>query len=320
MKLNLMKSLTKTYYSGKLTLKEHSPELWVIGGVIGVVTASVLACKATLKVNDELAETKENIEKMKEAKANECTAVGKPYSEDDYKNDMRINYIQGGVKLAKLYAIPVGVGVVSIGAILYGHNILRKRNIALAASYATLFNDFKGYRSRVAERYGKAAEQAVMYNLKTKEVEEKVVDENGNETTVTKTLQEINADMDPSQYSPFARFFDDSCEGWDPNPEYSLAFLNKQQAVATDMLKSRGYLYVNEVYELLGIKPCIEGQTHGWIYDEENPIGDNYVDFGIYRLHVEKNRDFVNGYEQVILLDFNQDGYIMKHLKDYNIM
>ena len=50
----------------------------------------------------------------------------------------------------------------------------------------------------------------------------------------------------------------------------------------------------------------------GWIYDEENPIGDNYVDFGIFNCMEEKVRDFVNGYERSILLDFNVDGDIMK--------
>ena len=48
----------------------------------------------------------------------------------------------------------------------------------------------------------------------------------------------------------------------------------------------------------------------GWIYDEKNPKGDNFVDFGIYDITKEVNRDFVNGYERTILLDFNVDGPI----------
>ena len=85
-------------------------------------------------------------------------------------------------------------------------------------------------------------------------------------------------------------------------------FLKQQQVYATDMLKQRGHLFLNDVYDMLGILHSQEGAVVGWIYDEENPIGDNYVDFGIYD---ERNADFVNGYERSILLDFNVDGYIL---------
>lgn len=313
-KTELMNSMTRKFYRAKLNLKKHSPEILVGAGVVGVVTSTVLACKATLKVNETLEETHTNIEKIKEAHEKGATVIGKEYTEDDYKNDMRINYIQAGVKLAKLYAVPVGLGTVSIVAILGGHNILRKRNIALATSYAALFNDFKGYRSRVIDRFGADLDKELKYNLVTKQVEETVVNEDGTETTVKKEIQAMNGITDPSMYSQFARFFDDGCSGWDPNPEYSLMFLNQQQNWANDRLRRQGYLFINDVYEMLGIPKCKEGQTHGWVYDEKNPIGDNFIDFGIYNLHIEKNRDFVNGYERVILLDFNHDGNIMKYI------
>lgn len=313
-KTELMNSMTRKFYRAKLNLKKHSPEILVGAGVVGVVTSTVLACKATLKVNETLEETRANVEKINEAHEKGATAIGKEYTEDDYKNDMRINYIQAGVKLAKLYAVPVGLGTVSIVAILGGHNILRKRNIALATSYAALFNDFKGYRSRVIDRFGAELDKELKYNLVTKQVEETVVNEDGTETTVKKEIQAMNGAVDPSMYSQFARFFDDGCAGWDPNPEYSLMFLNQQQNWANEKLKRQGYLFINDVYEMLGIQKCKEGQTHGWVYDEKNPIGDNFIDFGIYNIHIEKNRDFVNGYEKVILLDFNHDGNIMKYI------
>ena len=50
------------------------------------------------------------------------------------------------------------------------------------------------------------------------------------------------------------------------------------------------------------------------MYDEKEPIGDNFVDFGILDLYNEKKRDFVNGYERTILLDFNVDGEIYTKL------
>ena len=116
--------------------------------------------------------------------------------------------------------------------------------------------------------------------------------------------------VDPNMYSDYARIFDDGCTGWSKNAEYNLMFLKQQQAYANTLLKNNGYLFLNEVYDMLGIPRSKAGQVVGWIYDEKNPIGDNFVDFGIYDLYNEKARDFVNGYERSIVLDFNVDGNV----------
>ena len=67
-----------------------------------------------------------------------------------------------------------------------------------------------------------------------------------------------------------------------------------------------------DVYDMLGIPRTKAGQIVGWLYRPEDPNykGDNHVDFGIYDYTKEINRDFVNGYERTILLDFNVDGPI----------
>ena len=111
-------------------------------------------------------------------------------------------------------------------------------------------------------------------------------------------------------YSDYARFFDDSCRDWKKNPEFNLMFLRAQQNYANDLLISRGHLFLNEVYDMLDIPRTKAGQVVGWVYNPENPVGDNYVDFGIYDIRRQENRDFVNGYERSILLDFNVDGNI----------
>jgi hypothetical protein len=46
----------------------------------------------------------------------------------------------------------------------------------------------------------------------------------------------------------------------------------------------------------------------GWI---DGGDGDGYVDFGIYDIAAVNNRrEFINGYEPSIILDFNVDGVI----------
>ena len=301
-----MSKLTRTLNRVGLKLKKHSPEILVVTGVVGTVASAVMACKATTKIDEVLAETKNNVEKTKDYV--EKKGFSEKYTEEDYKKDLTIFYAKGGLELVKLYAPSVALGALSITAILSGHNVLRKRNVALAAAYATVEKGFKEYRGRVVERFGEELDRELKYNIKAKEVEETTVDEKTGEEKVTKKTVNV---ADPNNYSSYARFFDDGCTGWTKDPEYNLMFLKNQQRYANDLLKSRGHLFLNEVYDMLGIPRTKAGQVVGWIYDEEYPNGDNFVDFGIYDLYNEKARDFVNGYEKTILLDFNVDGDIM---------
>lgn len=301
-----MSKLTRTLNRVGLKLKKHSPEILVVTGVVGTVASAVMACKATTKIDEVLAETKDNIDKTKDYA--EKKGFSEKYTEEDYKKDLTIFYARGGLELVKLYAPSVALGALSITAILSGHNVLRKRNVALAAAYATVEKGFKEYRGRVVERFGEELDRELKYNIKAKEVEETTVDEKTGEEKITKKTVHV---ADPNNYSTYARFFDDGCAGWTKDPEYNLMFLKNQQRYANDLLKSRGHLFLNEVYDMLGIPRTKAGQVVGWIYDEEYPNGDNFVDFGIYDLYNEKARDFVNGYERTILLDFNVDGDIM---------
>lgn len=305
---NLVNSATRTLNRAGLKLKKHSPEIMVTAGVVGVVTSAVMACKATTKAGSIIEE--KNSEMAKIHKVSE-TVDASEYSEQDLKKDTAIVYVQTGVKFAKLYGPSIALGVVSIASILAGHNILRKRNFALAAAYTAVDTSFKEYRSRVVDRFGKELDRELRYNIKAQEVEETVVDEKtGKEKKVKKTVEVA----DPNTYSDYARFFEDGCNGWSKNPEFNLMFLKNQQSYANDLLKTRGHLFLNEVYDLLGIPRTQAGNVVGWIYDEEHPNGDNFVDFGIYDINKAKNRDFVNGYERTILLDFNVDGDILSSM------
>ena len=308
-KLEIMNTVTRSLHRVGFKFKKHSPEILVGAGIVGVVGSAVMACKATTKLDEVLAEPKEKIEKIHELMENpDMVPEGKEYTEEDGKKDLTIMYTQTAVKVAKLYAPAVILGSVSIATILGGHHILRKRNLALAAAYATIDKGFKEYRGRVIERFGEELDKELKYNIKAREIEETVVNEDGSETTVKKTVNVA----DPNAISDYARFFDDGCNGWTKDPEFNLMFLKDQQRYANDLLKTRGHLFLNEVYDMLGIPRCEAGQIVGWIYDEKHPVGDNFVDFGIYDLHNEKKRDFVNGYERTILLDFNVDGNILE--------
>ena len=308
-KAELMNNASRAFHKLGFVLKKHSPEILVVSGTVGTVVAAVMACKATLKVNEVITESKTNIEKIHTATEKGVTEAGEKYTEDDSKKDLTIAYTQTGIKFAKLYGPSVLIGTLSITAILAGHNITRKRSVALAAAYTAVDKGFKDYRGRVIERFGEELDRELKYNIKSKEVEETIVNEDGTETVVKKTVEVVDA-ADPNNISVYARFFDDGCTGWSKNPEENLLFLKLQQDYANEKLRRRGYLFLNEVYEMLGIPRSAAGCVVGWIYDEKCPNGDNFVDFGIFDASKPKNRDFVNGYERTILLDFNVDGNI----------
>lgn len=305
-KNELVNAATRTFHKVGFKIKKHSPEILVGAGVIGVVTSTVMACKATLKVNEVVDEAKTNIEKIHTATEKGVTEAGEEYTIEDSKKDLAICYVQTGAKFAKIYGPSIALGTISIGSILAGHNILRKRNVAIAAAYTAVDKSFKEYRGRVIERFGKELDKELKYNIKTKEIEETVVNEDGSEQIIKKHVNVVEGGM-PSEY---ARFFDDGCNGWTKDPELNLVFLKQQQNYANEILKTRGHITLNEVYEMLGIPRTKAGMVVGWIYDEKHPVGDNFVDFGIYDIYDEKKRDFVNGYERVVLLDFNVDGNI----------
>lgn len=316
----IVESLSRSFGRAGLQLKKHSPEIMIVAGVVGVVGSAIMACKATTKIDEIKSEIKENIDAVHEATEKGAildTNTGEliPYTEEDSKKDLAIYYVQGGVKFIKLYGPSVLLGALSITSILASHRILCKRNAAIAAAYATIDKGFKEYRGRVVERFGQELDRELKYNIKAKEVEVVEVDENGNpvvdENGEVKTSKKTVNTANILHSSDYARFFDEYCTGWQKSPEFNLMFLRQQQSYANDKLKSQGYLFLNDVYEMLGIPKTAMGQVAGWVYDESGKYSDNFVDFGIYDLHNEQARDFVNGREKSILLDFNIDGNIL---------
>ena len=320
MKFNeLTAAASRAFHKAGFQLKKHSPEILVVTGVVGTVVGAVMACKATTKVDFVLEETRrqldivhEGVEKGEVKGYLENGEVGMvPYSPEDGKKDLALVYGKTGLKLAKLYGPSVAVGAASITSILVGHNILRKRNLALAAAYKVVDTGFKRYRGRVVERLGEEMDKELRYDIKAKEVEETVVDKKGKEKTVTKTVEVGNP---AAAQSPYTFCFDETATGWVRDAERNKFFLMRQQDYANELLQAKGRLFLNEVLDLVGIQRCRAGQVVGWIYDENNPVGDNYIDFGIMDINCEASRNFMNGLEKSVWLTFNVDGDILDNL------
>lgn len=308
MKSNIMMKASRLMHGAGLTIKKHSPEIFMTVGIVGTVASTVLACKATTKVGTILEETKTTVDIIHDG-MEKGDINGKEYTKDDGKKDLTIVYAQTGVKLAKLYAPAIAVGTLSIASIVWGHNILKKRNIALAAAYAVVDKGFKDYRKNVVDRFGQEIDKELRFNIKAKEIETEVEDEKGNKTTKKEI---VNVAENPSsKYSDFARVWECGNPGWTKDAQFNLLYLRKIENYFNDVLKTRGYVFLNEVYEMLGYQKTPAGQIVGWKYNnKENKYADNYIDFGIYNINRQENCDFINGYERSIVLDFNVDGPI----------
>jgi hypothetical protein len=287
-------ALSRTFARQALVTQKNAPTILFGTGVIGMVGSTVLACRATLKLSDVLVDAKNDLKL-----ANDIPQADYDEANQKRGKDVAIIYGRNVGKVAKLYGPSILLGAASIGCLTKSHNLLNERNVALTAAYGIVDGAFKQYRARVVEEYGEEADKRLRYNLE----EVDVVGENGK-----KQKQLALVEGDPDGHSQYARFFDSHNANWNPEPEYNWVFLRCQQNWANDMLKARGHLFLNEVYDALGMEHTTAGSVVGWYYSATDG-GDNYVDFGLYNAD-DVLHDYVTGREGAVLLDFNVDGVI----------
>lgn len=283
-----------------LATKYYSPQILLGVGIVGVTTAAVLACKATLELELLVEHTKLQ-KKGLEKKTHELTAD--EYSSTDHKRDLTKIYLNAGKELGKLYGIPLSVGLVSLGCIIGGQGILQQRNVAVIAAYKGLEASFNKYRDRVIDAYGEEKDRDFNEGFST----ETVKDDEGKNHKI-KVLDHHDA-------STHVRVFDATNRNWDKSPDYNLNFLQVQETMANQRLARKGHLFLNDVLDDLGFNRTRAGAVTGWVYEGGN--GDGHVDFGIQDLQGHHSR--IMGTDEdadYVLLDFNHDGIILDFLPE----
>jgi hypothetical protein len=279
--------------------KYHSPVIMFGVGIVGVGTTAVLACRATLKMSEVLSEGEEHIKNVETA--------AEVVEEDAKKAVMGIK-LQTAIKIAKIYAPAVIVGVASVGFLTGSHIILRKRNAALTAAYTIVDKSFKEYRARVVADQGADKDREYRFGVTEKEIVEE--GPNGPETKFVKVLGDENTGKGHSSY---ARIFDETHPSWSDVPNANTFFIQSRQNHANDLLRLNGVVFLNDVYDLLGMERSEAGQIVGWVSDGE---GDGYIDFGIWNAGVYSGKEWlVHGHQDGIILDFNVDGPVHKKLR-----
>lgn len=291
---NVKNSVTTAIGRKGLQLSKNSPHLMFGAGVVGVVGTVVLASRATLQVEEVLADTQDLVAKVNMVAADHPDK----YTSNNRTRDLTIIYSRSAGKLVKLYGPAIVLGVASIGLLTGAHVTLTKRNTAVMAAYATVDKAFKEYRQRVRDEYGDDKDRELFHGV----VEREVYTERENGEPV------IEKKRSPAGHSQYARFFDaNTNKNAHHHPEYNTLFLQSQQNYFNNILETRGHVFLNEVYAALGLEHTKAGAVVGWIKGE----GDGAIDFGIWSDdRMVQMHDFLTGHESAILLDFNVDGVI----------
>ncbi|OLA11403.1 MAG: hypothetical protein BHV90_00080 [Clostridiales bacterium 42_27] len=312
-KTEIVETMTRTASKCGYKLKKASPTIMIVGAAIGGVTATVLACKATIKAQDILTEHNARVESIHTAKQQiESGEIqlseGETYTEKDYKSDITTTYVQTGLKLAKVYAPAVTLGAVSLGCMFGSHHIMSKRNASLTAAYIALDKAFEEYKSRVSDRFGSRVQEELEHNIKAKSTNEQGVEE---------TIKEYK-DIAMQHTSPYTCIFDETVDTWQPDNMLNRNYLFLMEQAANKRLRIQGHLFLNDVLASLGTHGGVtmktpEGQIVGWLYDPNDPTRQNHVDFGVtnYVKGDEALNSFINGGERSVMLRFNCDGPII---------
>lgn len=266
-----------------LVLSKHAPTILTAAGTAGFIGTTILASKATLKVEETVAD-----ETALLVKVHEAHEAGK-LEDKDALHDKVILYTRMTTKLAKLYAPALILGAASIVSLATGHGIMLKRNASLAAAYAAVDQAFKTYKKKVESKFGKDA------------VIDALVSTAEEDLTKNELTMEAIAAVDG--VSPYGVIFDETNNNWSADEDLSMLHLKCQQQYANDILQTRGHIFLNEVYKMLGFPHTPAGAVTGWVKGN----GDDFVDFnifeGTFEGEDEKGRTVTKW-----ALDFNVDG------------
>lgn len=278
--------VTRNIHRQLLKTKKNSPHIFFFGGIVGVVGSTVLACRATLKLETLADEIKTDVDNAK--------AVDDMVKQDEkeYYKSLGYVYVRSAGKIVRLYGPAAALGAVSIGALTGSHIQMTRRNAGLTAAFAAVSKAYDDYRTRIREEVGEERELELYRCMEDVEIEG------------DKGKKQLVKARSADGTSPYARVFDRSSTEWVMNPEINRIFLQCQQNYFNHILNARGHVFLNEVYDALGFDRSSEGQIVGWVLNSE---GDGYIDFGIFEVLSPMAMD---GTERCIVLDFNVDGAV----------
>lgn len=293
-------SITTAFYTGVARISKHAPTILSITASAGVIATGYLAWKAGTRFEDVEGR---DWDRRKECLKNADTIPDEDVPKIERKN--RILFILDTVRTVAPAAI---VGAATITMIYFSNSISKKRLAAMGAAYATLQTAFDGYKRTMVEALGKESVDKILKPKLPnvgKSAEEILSSDNKSDAAnvadaVVNSLKAL---------SPYARIIaEESSTCWDPNEDYTSQNLAAVQLWANRRLERKGHLFLNEVFDQLGLSRTREGAVVGWL---KNGEGDNYVSFGDFDASIYRvPSDDYTRVDSNFIVDFNVDGVI----------
>ena len=294
----------------KLLFHKHSPEILLVGGIVSTLAGTVLACRATLKAPDLVNQAKSMM------RAVDIIAENDPDNPENAPSEVKkakvVLGLEYGLGLARLYAPAVILTTAGIGMLVGSNRILSRRNAALLGMYKAVDEAFKRYRGRVRDELGEEVDTYFRFKKKKEglqilDAKKKPVKWDEIEADLPGELADTEDDRILGMPSQYAIFFDSSSPQWRTDNSFNEFFLKAQQNYANDKLQMAGHVFLNEVYDMLGVPRTKEGAIVGWVKEH----GDDFIDFDIYNPYNAPYGEFETGPStESLLLDFNVDGVI----------
>ena len=226
--------------NAQLFIKRNASTILTCLGGLGVVTTTVMAVKATPKAL-------KLIEEAEEKKGEELTKWEK-------------------VKTAGSVYIPtIIVGTATIGCIVSSNILSYRQQANLTSAYALLDTSFKEYKKKLIELYGEDTHHAVVDAIAVEKAELVGVRGSYFATTCDLSLEECDSEPKTFYDEHSGRYFEATIEQV-MNAEYHL---NRNYIL-------RGYCYLNEFYDFLGIEETDYGSVLGWSPQDESMY---WIDF-----------------------------------------
>lgn len=293
-------SITTAFYTGVARISKHAPTILSITASAGVIATGYLAWKAGTRFED--------VEGRDWDRRKECLKNADIIPDEDVPKIERKNRILFILDTVRTVAPAAIVGAATITMIYFSNSISKKRLAAMGAAYATLQTAFDGYKRTMVEALGKESVDKILKPKLPnvgKSAEEILSSDNKSDAAnvsdaVVNSLKAL---------SPYARIIaEESSTCWDPNEDYTSQNLAAVQLWANRRLERKGHLFLNEVFDQLGLSRTREGAVVGWL---KNGEGDNYVSFGDFDASIYRvpSGDYTR-VDSNFIVDFNVDGVI----------
>lgn len=263
--------MKKVLYKTKNKISRNAPGLLMTGGILSMVGGTVSACKATLKVHDIVDEAVNTLHFIESLEGqNKPLKTGEIYTTELAEIDKKNLKIKTMVAVAKGYLPAITLIALGIVGICCGHTVLKQRYTTMIVAYEGIKTSFENYRKKVADKWGKEAENDIYYGEKTKKIV-KAIDENGEVYD-----KEIETRVGGCSDGYHVIFCPETTRDFSDWNTMNAAFIIGQLSYLNRKLHEDGYVYLNTALEAFGFETVPEGQVLGWIDSpDKEALGEN---------------------------------------------